>query len=888
MRVAALRLAVPFRSPASGYILVWIIVLAGLAQAKESPVTAILLYDGPKGAAYLQVTDLTVNGKAELRSCGTAQLIDRSDYGKLVKVALAGAQSLERRADGTMVLTQGGNASCVVPPNLKFEKSEALSPAELANRAVLQGRAVSGEASIPPFSPGVKLVFVSAPDVELAEYLRADRANTVAIWQDYLSKYPKAAHTDKAKAALATLLTLEGQNALASYRKTAGSTSPAYGELKTAQQRADQSRELAPMSATASKLLEDIHKDLRTLTDKGHSEMQTYLQALSAHTAGYAHLIAAQKLTDTVLEIDSHFEPAQALLKSVGDETEKFDSSLRNAQSQLSAQHPDDALAALGSYRGFAAEEPRVARILDGAYNLHFDRGTAAESAQKWQEAVQELQKAYDIKQSAAGELKKAEAGLEAAQNRALADTALQKSRDLEAQKLYVEAYEALDGLDSGPRALVADQMQALEAPYVKAASQKAKELQDAHTPIRGRVDEIGAQKAYDYLERASQLSPDNKNLKLRLDVLSDAISDYYLSQARKYLQRPLGSGVGLAWLYLDEAQQYKPGRDDVRDERSKSSAVYQLRSKLSIRVVFRDQTSRRDSAGFADQLSDAIASGLETSGLAIKVVRPNETTAAEPNFQIQGDVSEHRRVRNETVEPMESQYRVGEREVANDDWSKANRDYEAASLDLQNAQRVLDAVQAHGKKKDIADASSLVAAAQQRVEEAHRRLDAIPKTTPNDIIKPYAYTKKTIDLAAIVDLAFRIVDYNNSVVEAAPPVNRNNHQAFVILENVKPEDTQGVKVQGAVPDEMQFLNDVEIEARDALIKAVDEQVQKLPAKILEQARKRAADGDPDGAAESYILFLHCAAPNQKAEQGEAKRFLLEQFNIKQVGNPAV
>ena len=63
--------------------------------------------------------------------------------------------------------------------------------------------------------------------------------------------------------------------------------------------------------------------------------------------------------------------------------------------------------------------------------------------------------------------------------------------------------------------------------------------------------------------------------------------------------------------------------------------------------------------------------------------------------------------------------------------------------------------------------------------------------------------------------------------------------------------------------------------------------MEKLPAKILEQARKRVADGDTDGAAEAYILFLHCAPPAQKTEQEEAKRFLLEQFNVKQVDSSA-
>ena len=885
--VSRLRLAARFGSLLQSQIFVWIVSIACLstvAQAKDQPLTAIELYDGPKGAAYVQLTDVLINGKAELRGCGSSQLIDKSTYGKLSKVSLAGAQSLERRNDGTLVLVQAGNASCVVPANLKFEKAEALSPAELANRGTLQGRAVSGEASIPPLKPGVKLVFVPAPDVELAEYLRADRANVPAVWRDYLGKYPKTSHTEKAKAALATLLTKEGQEVLASYRKTAGTSSPAYADLQTAKTRADESRELAPTSATAAKLTDDIQGDLRTLTDKARTELRAYQQAVAGHSTGYTHLVTARALVDKVLEIDSHFEPALGVLKNIAEESQKFESNLRTAEAQLSAQRPDDALSAIGAYRQFAPEESRVAAILKSVYKLHFDRGTAAESAQKWQEAVQEFQKASEIEKTpeVAAELKKAEGGLDSAHNRELADAALQKSRDFEEQKQYIEAYEVLDELPSGARVLVSGQLQELEPAYVKAALQKAKDLEQAHTPIRGRVDEIGAQKAFDYLERASALSPDDKNLKLRLDLLSETISDYYVSQAKKYLDRPLGSGVGMAWLYLDEAQQYKQSRDDIRDERTKSSAVYQLRSKLSVRVGFRDQTSRRDSAGFADQLADAIATGLETSGLPIKVIRPNEVTAAEPNFQIVGDVLQHRPVRNETVEPMDYKYRIGEREVPNDEWNRANRDYESATLDLQNAQRVLEGAQAHGKKKDIADASAAVAAAQQRVADAHRKLDAIPKTLPNDIIKPYTYTKKTIDLAAIVELAFRIVDSNNNVIEAVPPISRSSHKSYAILENVKPEDTEGVRAQGAPPDELQFLTDVEIEARDAMIKAVREEVDKLPAQILEQARKRAADGDTDGAAESYILFLHCASQNQTAEQDEARRFLLEQFNIKQ------
>ncbi|MGB0009885.1 MAG: hypothetical protein WBP97_22505, partial [Candidatus Sulfotelmatobacter sp.] len=383
-------------------------------------------------------------------------------------------------------------------------------------------------------------------------------------------------------------------------------------------------------------------------------------------------------------------------------------------------------------------------------------------------------------------------------------------------------------------------------------------------------------------LQRAYEVGGEqDKNLKLRIDLLSETISDHYLEVGKRYLEKPLGSGVGLAWLYLDLAQQYKPNRDDVRDERTRSTAIHQMRSKLSVRVVFRDQTSRRDSAGFAEQLSDAIATGLETSGLPVRVVRSNDTTNAEPNFQLVGDVLQHRPTVVSTVEAKESKYRFSSRDIPNEEWNKMNREYETANLELESAQKALEGAQAHGKKKEISEANDSVAAAEKKVEEAHQKLDAIPKTNAEDVLKPYSYTKKTIDLKAVVELAFRIVDASGNAIEVVPAFKKENHGTFVILENVKPEDTEGIKAQGSPPDEIQYLNDVEIEAREALIKAAREKVEGLPAKILDLAHRRLQDGDLDGAAEAYILYLNATPDADTKERSEGKKFLEGNFNIR-------
>lgn len=867
---------------------------SAVAYSKDVPLNAIELYDGPNGAAFVQLTGLLINGKAELRACGGATQIGKANYGKLAKVALNGSvTSLQRDAKGTMTVTHGTESECVVPSNLRFDKDEALSPAQLADKAVLQGQVVSssieGTTAVPAFKPGVKIVFVAAPDTELAEYLRADRANSTTQWQDYLARYSKAAHTDAAKQALATLLLQEGQGGLIAYRKSAASATLDFAQLRTAYLRAGQVGDLIPGNDGASKLRDAVHAELSSVADKSRAELQSYKQAFSGRTAGYSHLANSRLLDEQALGVDPHFEPCLTLQTAIGEETKRVETAMKSAESLMAAQRFDDAAAALTDFRAFAGEDPRIAGVIDAAYKYHFDRGSANAGSQKWREAVQEYQRAADLKSTteATNALKQAQASFQTSSNQAAANAALQQSEGYQQEKNFIEAYEVLANLPDGPRALVKDQMQALEADYIKSASEEAKKLLDAHSPIQGRVDEIGVQKAHDDLQRASALDSENANLKMRLDLVSQTLSDYYVTRAKVYLDKPLGSGVGIAWLYLHEAQQYMPTRDDIRDERTKYSAIHNIRSTLSIKVVFRDQTSRRDSAGFAEMLQDAIATGIETTALPVRIIRASDSTPLDANFQLIGDVIEHRPISKPTIESLDSEYRAAEREVPNEDWTKANREYDSANLDLQKAQTVLQGAQSHGKKKEIATASQAVDDAQKKVEQLRNKLDSIPRTILTDVVKPYSYTKKTIDLSAVVELGFRIVDANGSVIESSPSIKKEDEKRFIVLENVKPEDVKNIKQIGAPPDESQFLGDVEIGARGDLIKDVKTKIELLPDKILAQARKKWSDGDTDGTAESYILYLNSTPDAQTPERDEAKKFLREQFNISWPGSTA-
>jgi len=139
--------------------------------------------------------------------------------------------------------------------------------------------------------------------------------------------------------------------------------------------------------------------------------------------------------------------------------------------------------------------------------------------------------------------------------------------------------------------------------------------------------------------------------------------------------------------------------------------------------------------------------------------------------------------------------------------------------------------------------------------------------------------------VTTVVELAFRLADPQGNVAGANPSIRRDDHKIYVVLENVKPEDTEGVKAQNIPPDEAQFVTDLELQARDALVKSVSEQASHLPERVLQHARQRSQQQDIDGAASEYIVFLNSTPDNGSPDRVEAAGFLRDHFNLT-VGSP--
>jgi hypothetical protein len=874
--------------------LYWLPVLAAslCAAAKDAPLTAIILFDGPEGAAYVQVNGIALNGKSELRICDGVARISKRNYDTLLRTQISSGASLERGTDGTLSLIQDNKSTCVVPANLKFDKSPEFTPGEAAEQTTLQGLVVSSSTpglTIPPLKKGVKLVFVTAPDPELGEYLRARRANSPAAWEEFLARHPASVRTADARHALAEMRQHVADSAFSDYQKLAAAGKPDLGLLKQAYAEARAAGQADSGYRPAFKLQDAISHELGALVEQDRAELHAFHDALKNHTTGYSHLSAAKRHIERLADIRPDYAPVLNLQSEITSDDLKCETTLKSAETLLAAQRYDEAVAALGPYSVFATEIPRMDAVLAAAYGYHSKRGQGFAERQDWEQAAAEFRKAAAIRsdsREANALLNNALTQLAASRNRQAADQALLESKAYASGGDSIEAYNRLANLPEAQRALVANQLTALTPDYVTAATRRALKLQEAHLPIRGRADEDAVREACDLLGRASSLTGDPA-VKLKHDFLSGKISAYYIEQAKKHFEKPLGSGVGVGWLYLMEAQRYDTNlgvaKDQLKDLATTYEPIYRRRARLSVGIVIRDQTSRRNSAGFADQIADAIANGLDPAGAPVEIVRrPAETPGStQPNFMLVGEILEHRVVKNASLETLRSKYRAGTHEVKNPAWLQANTDLETARQQLAAAQRALDEAQAQHKKKEIiAAANDAVKQSQDRCDQLRHTLETTDQNRVEAIIEPYQYTRKTVDLSGSIDVVFRMNDQSGSSIESPVTVHKENHKSVAVLENVKPEDTEGVANKSVEPDEGQFLTDLEIETRNALVKAVLEKASGLSTKIFAEAQSRAQRGDVAGAAEEYVLYLNATPAASSSERDEAMKFLRDQFNL--------
>ncbi|HUQ50349.1 MAG TPA: hypothetical protein VM056_06515 [Terriglobales bacterium] len=876
--------------------LVILILCCLWATAKDKPLTGIILFQSDAGPAYAQVSNLLLNGKAEVYVCGGTESLDNNGYKKLPKVSLAAVTALERGSDGVLRMTTAAGSTCVLPMNLKLEKKQTFAVQELADLAQLQGALVSKSSNAPegfpvPIKTGTRIQFVPAADVELAEYLRAERAQTIPLWQGYLKQFGAAPHTPQARTALATLFVRDAEAELAAYRKSQGGSTPEFERLSKAKAYTEEARKASLSFAKAELVAADVEQQVQAIVNLAVKEIDAFKKSLVEKTLGYERLKKAKTHLDHARVADGTFP---SLLKAEADmntQMQKVERATAAGEAQVAARKFDEGHAAIAGVVQYAPELPRIAAIVDAAYKNRRSRGDEFLKESKLAEAISEFKRALEYRNDdeTSTLLKKAEADLALFTNKESAQQAIEESNELAAKKQFVEAYEKLSTLPEAQKSYVAAEMEALQKPYVADLVARADAQTKVHLPIRGRADEDAARQAFDFLTRASNLA-DDEGIRIKLDLVSDAVSDYYQKQAQRLLDKPRGVGVGLGWLLVKEGQRYKPDLEALKDQISKYSPDYDTKGKLSIAIYFRDQTSRRDSLGFADQLADTVASGLETSGLTgIKTMTRKDRNAMEAdvstgvglsNLQLVGDIVRHQVDKKMETQRLTSRYRAGHREVKNPEWLEAGRAVDAAERELQRGKDAFNATLPRLKKKDAEAMARALDAQAAGIEQLRRKQAAIPESLLQTITEPYTYTKRTLNYVSAVEVALRLVDPAVENSRLTDTVKVEIPRSVTILENVKPEDVDGVVAEGDPLDEIQLMAEAETEAKAVMVKKLIEWVREAPPKILQEARSRSANNDFEAAAERYIVYLNSTAMKSTPERIEAQTFLRANFNV--------
>src|SRR5208282_171965 len=321
----------------------------------------------------------------------------------LPRVSLAGASSLQRGADGVLTLTVNGKSICVVPSNLKFERSVDLTLAAAAEQAIIRGTPVSSSprdamTAIPAFKSGVQMVFIAAPDVELADFLRAQRANTVRDWQDFSTRYPSSARRVSAQDAIAGFHQQAAEAAFAQYQSSSGAKTQDIAMLRQACLESQAASQSSPGYKPAARLMDNIGHELDNLARPDQTRPQAYRKALQDHTTGYAQLTVAKQHVERLLEVRPDYAPLLSLQREIAGEQRKMDAAIVNAQVLIAESHYDQAVSSLGAYVAFASEVPRVDGVIDAAFKHHYEHGRKLAVDQEWAQAIVEFNKAAAIR----------------------------------------------------------------------------------------------------------------------------------------------------------------------------------------------------------------------------------------------------------------------------------------------------------------------------------------------------------------------------------------------------------------------------------------------------------------------------------------------------------
>ena len=143
--------------------------------------------------------------------------------------------------------------------------------------------------------------------------------------------------------------------------------------------------------AATADLSKTIHAEILDLSQQSKSKLELYHDAFRQQAPGYANLVAAEKLANGAYNVEPETpEATSAEIQSKLDRA-NFEKVLRDTDTQIGSQHPDEAARTIAPLQVFGLENSRVADDLRSISILYVARAKKSEETDNWGGAVSDL-----------------------------------------------------------------------------------------------------------------------------------------------------------------------------------------------------------------------------------------------------------------------------------------------------------------------------------------------------------------------------------------------------------------------------------------------------------------------------------------------------------------
>ena len=356
----------------------------------------------------------------------------------------------------------------------------------------------------------------------------------------------------------------------------------------------------------------------------------------------------------------------------------------------------------------------------------------------------------------------------------------------------------------------------------------------------------------------ANELCPEDPVLAL-LNETNRRLSDFCKVEAKQALAR---NDNGTAYVYLQKAQGYTLQDSEVAELLSQAREKFQEQTRVSVGVVFRNQSGNSYTEGLLSELAGSVESAGTMAGLSQSTVLTREGAVASLRA-----IQSGRPLNSPTVIFYGELTGAGARVDRNS--YAVSSTYSYPNEERQRWDRMIDQKnnEYDNCKKQFGEAQCGGIASERQRMRAYR--DSLPRR----LERGYSYQQTDFRLQGGTRMSFRSIDSISKATGTADTLTADLSGQCSQREGVHQDDTRGAGNNFCqINDEGTYLSQMfskmQTDARPIAVRTL----QSLPASYYNRAQSAA---NKQQAIESYLRFLFLTSNKTGSEADQARAYLV-------------